>query len=143
MKSETLKLLDEHFRKYPVAKAESLPNDTEIEESQEILGCRFHSDYIEYLKLFGGGTVGSLIVYGLRPTELSGNVWYSVVKVTEHFRDQQWPHADESYVISEDGGGNPFGVTPDGRIMCYDHDVGDYREIAPDFEAFLLKQLSK
>ena len=143
MKSETHDLLNRQFDRCPFTKAEELPTDTEIDQAQITLGCQFHKDYIEFLQVYGGGIVGSLDIYGLRPAEMMGDNWWSVVDLTIHFRQNDYPHTDEWYIISGDGFGNPIGVSNDGKVLCYDFDSGRLYEEAPDFEAFLLKQLSK
>ena len=140
MKNRTIAMLTDEYRRYPFLTAASPPTPKEINDAQETLDVIFHDDYIEFLLTFGGGMVGSLPVYGLRPVEVFGKSW-SVVDVTLRFRRDNWPHTNDSYVISTDGRGNPIGVAPDARLMSYDHDVGDYYEVAEHLEAFIIAQL--
>ncbi len=86
--------------------------------------------------------VGSLPVFGLRPTKVMGERW-SVVEVTRWFRAEGWPETSSWYVISEDGFGNPIGVARDGQVMISDHDVGQTRVLARSFEDVLLQRCFK
>jgi hypothetical protein len=145
MKPETWTRLDRQFADdfaiagQAITVARETPSDQEIAAAAELLGSNFDSDYVAFLKRYGGAIVGSLPVFGLRPVEVMGVVW-SVVDVTRRYRDQEWPGTADWYVISEDGYGNPIGIDSDGQVKVSDHDHGDVATLAPTFEDFLLIQ---
>ncbi|MEZ6046013.1 MAG: SMI1/KNR4 family protein [Planctomycetaceae bacterium] len=140
MKPETLSKLDDQFARWPESRAQETPSVEEIQNAQKTLDCKFHEDYAEFLSRYGGGLVGSLPVYGLRPVEYMGNVW-SVVEVTREFRADDWPGCEDWYVISEDGYGNPIGIDQAGTVLSYNHDRGGLVKWADDFESFLVHLL--
>ena len=143
MNRKTIEALERQFAALPITRATGVPTASEILAASAAIRCKFHEDYVAFLSRFGGAMVGSLPIYGLRPTEVTGEPW-SVVDVTEKFRSQGWPHVDDWYIISDDGFGNPIGVAPDGRVVLTDHDRGFVVSVlAEDFEAFLLKHLSE
>lgn len=137
MNPQTWQTLEQEFAQFPIMRASEVPSDAEIADAAAAIGCTFHDDYVAFLRRFGGATVGSLPVFGLRPARVMGKRW-SVVELTNWFRTQGWPGVDEWYIISEDGFGNPIGLARDGRVMISDHDVGRVSVLANDFEDFLL-----
>ena len=137
MRTETWDRLDSEFSTFPIMRASEVPTDEEIANASAAIGCRFHRDYVEFLQRYGGAMVGSLPVFGLRPAEVMGDRW-SVVVVTEWFRNQEWPGTSDWYLISDDGFGNPIGVAPNGQVMRSDHDVGEIGVLAQNFEDFLM-----
>lgn len=148
MKPETWTLLDRQFAEdeaiagRALSKALEVPSEKEIADAAVAIGCTFDEDYVAFLRRYGGATVGSLPVFGLRPVEVMGKRW-SVVELTKWFREQGWPGVSEWYVISEDGFGNPIGIAKDGRVMISDHDVGNVSVLASDLEDFLLHHCLK
>lgn len=137
MNAQTWKRLNEEFSRFPVMKATDVPSAAEIHEAEQILGCTFSEDYKEFLRRYGGATVGSLPIFGLRPALATGSPWH-IVELTQRYRAQNWPGVDNWYIISEDGFGNPIGIATDGKVMISDHDAGDITVLAQDFEDFLL-----
>ena len=138
MKTETWDKLDSMFSTYPFMRALEIPTDEEIANASAAVGCRFHRDYVEFLQRYGGAMAGSLPVFGLRPVEVMSKHLWSVVVVTEWFRDQEWPGTSDWYIISNDGFGNPIGVAADGQVMISDHDFGGIDVLANNFEDFLI-----
>jgi len=61
----------------------------------------------------------------------------SVVDLTNHFRKQQWPGAENWVVFSMDQGGNPIGLDADGRVWLSDRDCCQIVAICQTFEEFL------
>ena len=143
MNPDTWQRLDQHFAEVEkhagrtLTRASEVPGEDEISRAASELNCTFDDDYVAFLRRYGGATVGSLPVFGLRPVEVMGEPW-SVVHVTQQFRRQGWPGTDQWYVISDDGFGNPIGIAADGRVMISDHDAGQISPLASDFEDFLL-----
>lgn len=143
MNPRTSERLEQQFATLPITVASEVPSEDEITASALAIGCSFHEDYVDFLRRYGGAMVGSLPVFGLRPVEVMGNDWWSVVELTRRFREQGWPGVNEWYVISDDGFGNPIGVARDGRVMISDHNFGGVSVLATDFEDFLLHHCLK
>jgi hypothetical protein len=120
-----------------LTRASDVPSDGEISRAAQQLDCTFTDDYIAFLRRYGGATVGSLPIFGLRPVEVTGEPW-SVVAATQIFRQEALPGTEDWYVISNDGYGNPIGIARDGRVMIVDHDAGGLSVLADSFEDFLL-----
>jgi hypothetical protein len=142
MNAETWQTLEREFAMFPIMRASDLPSDQEITEAAAAIACSFHQDYSAFLRRFGSAMVGSLPVFGLRPAKVMGKRW-SVVELTNWFRQQGWPAIADWYIISEDGFGNPMGIAPDGRVMISDHDVGYVSIVAENFEDFLVNRCLK
>jgi hypothetical protein len=139
MKESTWEQLDEEFNRFPIMRSEPTTIE-EVQAAAERVGRPFHSDYSDFLRRYGGAIVGAYPIFGLRQAEAMGNAFWSVVDVTNRFRTDGWAGTSEWYVISMDGGGNPIGVSSDGKVWISDHDAGEVTVIAPDFETFLLRQ---
>jgi len=137
MTTDTVERLDEQFANFPISRADSGASDEEIEEAAEQIGVQFSSDYIEFLRMYGGAIVGPYPVFGVRRVEIMDVDLWSVVAVTRHFRSQQVPGCDGWAVISEDHASNPVGLDRDGAIWIYDHDFGGITPLARDFEEYV------
>ncbi len=141
MKPETYKLLDDGYNKFPEGRAEVVPTRNDIRDAEIVLGVSFHDDYIDFLLRYGADYVGANSIYGLRPSEEMDIAW-SVIEQTHFYRNDNWPYVKKWYVISDDGFGNPIGISPDGHVMSYDHDRGQLYEVAINFEIFLTELLN-
>lgn len=138
MREETWARLEGEFAQFPVMRAEPATSQ-EVAAAAQALGRNFHDDYAEFLRRYGGATVGSYPVFGIRVAEVMGNR-DTVVEMTRRFQAQGWPGTSEWYIISMDGAGNPIGVSQDGKVWISDHDVGEVSVIANDFEDFLVRR---
>jgi len=143
MNPNTWKRIDDDFADVErlagrrLTRALVLPTDDEIARAALELGCTFVDDYVTFLRRYGGATVGGSEIYGLRPVEGMGVEW-SVVMVTQRFRQDRFPGTEDWYVISDDGYGNPIGIARDGRVMISDHDTGTISVLENSFEEFLV-----
>ena len=54
---ETMNLLIKYFQDEPELKGIPASNE-EIKHAENILGIKFHDDYIEFIKKFGGASAG-------------------------------------------------------------------------------------
>jgi cell wall assembly regulator SMI1 len=136
MTDETWEGLEQLFRAFPILKAEPVPM-SEIEAASSELQCPFPQDYRDFLRRYGGAVVGPVPIFGLRRLEsIAANQW-SVVTMTQFVRSQNWPGVAKWLIISMDLAGNPIGIAADGTVWIADHDGGDPRPIAEDFEMFV------
>jgi hypothetical protein len=134
MKEETWKILEVEFQRSPILRAGGV-SDEEIDAASEGIGITFPDDYREFLRRYGGATVGAYHIVGLRQSETMSNG--SVTSVNNDFRIKGWPGIESWLIISVDHGGNPIGFAPDGQIWISDHDFGIVKPIAQDFEDFI------
>lgn len=113
-------------------------DDAVIDAGQKQLGVVFDSDYVEFLKAFGGSFVG-IPVYGFSNSRMLEDL--TVVEITERFRSDGWPVLESSYVFSMDMQGNPIIQGADGTVSTYDHDAGEIRGLANSFAELILSVL--
>ena len=86
---------------------------------------------------YGAGFAGAYPIYGLRPVELMGDDFWSVVAVTNEFRSQGVPGTDRWIVFSDDQACNPVGMDKDGKVWIHDHDFGGIALLENSFEDYL------
>ncbi len=140
MQAVTWNKLEEQFAEFPFMKATSV-SEKEVEESERKLGVQFVSDYKEFVLRYGGAIVVSLPIYGVRQAEPMDDEFWSVCVVTMHYRREGWPLDECLYVISSDHAGNPIGIDSVGKVVSYDHDLGEEILIAESFEKYLMQCL--
>ena len=109
----------------------------ELLKAEKVLGVKFADDYKELVQKYGGAVVGPFPIYGLRHAGPMDDHLWSIVDVTMQYRNEGWPETQESYIVSSDHAGNPIAITKNGRVVSYDHDVGELVDIADSFECFL------
>ncbi len=143
MNAEFLKKLDIHMHELPGLYG-GVCTDEEIQDAENELGLHFDKSYLDFLRKYGGGGVGSHYIYGLKKISLMGDDLWSVIQNTNFFKNEQkWPDIDDWYIISDDGRGNPIGCKPDGSVWLSDHDAGfEQVKLADSFEEFLHKLLT-
>lgn len=142
MKTKFLNKLDVHMHELEGLYGGQC-TDSEIRLAELQLLVNFCDGYKEFLRLYGGGIVGSYFIYGLKKQLSMGKDFYSVVQNTNFYKNtQKWPCIEDWYIVSDDGRGNPIGCKPDGSVWLSDHDA-DFEQVklADDFEEFLEKIL--
>ncbi len=143
MNADTLTKLHEEFDSFPNMVAESTPTDDEIRQASEELGIPFSDDYVEFLRKYGGGMVGAYPIFGLRPVSVMGKERWSVVHVTNLYRQRDVPGTDRWVVMSEDHAGNPVGFDANGFVWTHDHDFGGVTQLAHSFEDYVREHCLK
>lgn len=115
-------------------------SEEEIEAAQQELGIRFHEDYVQFIRTFGGAYIG-LPVYAFSNGSSIGN--RTIVDMTLYFREElkeQPPFAEllpTSYVVSMDGLGDPIIIDQAGKVfLCFPHS-GEIKLLAESFEALI------
>lgn len=140
MSDETWRLLDEDhagFEELARGRGEPVSED-ELKAAMAELGLVFPPAYRDFLLRLGAATVGSLHVWGLRPTGVSDAL---LLDQNRFYRNQSWPGIDDWIIISDDGAGNPIGIDPCGRVLRSDHNVGFSVDVlANTFEEFVRQQ---
>lgn len=142
MNLATIQRLDELFGDMPILRGGEVLA-SEIDSAERCVGVRFAPDYREFLMRYGGAMVGSLPVLGLRRAEVMGDDMFSVVDVTNRFRDDGWESAGIWVIISMDLSGNPIGLTSTGEVWVSDHDARETRMVAATFEDFVVQLLDE
>lgn len=136
MNSNTWEALDAHFAEFPGSRAVGVP-DLEIQEASQALGVPFPEGYIDFLRRYGGGHVGSYAVAGLRRWDFAANDNWSIINQTAHFRAQEWPGTARWAIFSGDGFGNPIGFDETGCVWLSDHDYGEIVGLELTFEGWI------
>lgn len=142
MTPDTINRLNTELASSPILIAKSLPTELEIEKAAQELGIPFTNDYVEFLQKFGGAVVGAFPIFGLRPVPVMGKSW-SVLEMTNWYRQQSIPEANKWVVFSEDHAGNPVGFDESGVVWTYDHDFGGTTRLMNSFEDYLRKRCLK
>lgn len=137
MKDEVIALMSLKLDESPVLRAESLPSENEISDAETELGIPFGTDYRQFLLQFGGAMIGPYPIFGLRPVEVMGDNYWSVVDVTKRYRKDEIPGTNEWIVFSEDHSGNPVGFDQMGVIWTHDHDFDGIRRVCDSFEEYV------
>jgi hypothetical protein len=140
---DTLASIEKERDRFPNCFAESVPSQGEIETASSELGIAFNEDYIEFLTVFGGGIVGAYPIFGLRPVSVMGTARWSVLDVTNEYRQQTVPGVNSWIVFSEDHAGNPVGMDSDGVVWTHDHDFGGISRLYDNFESYITDQCLK
>lgn len=136
------KELEKYFQEDPTERVESVP-DQEINLAEKQLGVQFSEGYKKFVSLYGGAGLGSKLVYGLRHQENMDCKIFSVVDVTNFYREQGWPDTENWYVVSDDFDGNPIGIDPEGKVWLSDHNSGfELVKIADSFEELVHRLLT-
>jgi hypothetical protein len=117
-------------------------SNDELRELSDALGYTLPSEYESFIRRYGGAMVGSLPIYGVRPSEVMGDR-DTVVEVNRRFREDQWPGVGGWLIISVDGSGNPLGLATDGRLMVSNLDSNTILAWASSFDDFLVQQLDE
>ncbi|MGM1050209.1 MAG: SMI1/KNR4 family protein [Bacillota bacterium] len=129
----------------------------EIKNAEKMLNVKFNDQYIEFIKLFGGA-YGGLTISAFNNGDLIGKS--TVVDLTLKFRrifEEEIFDFDgiefegesvefllkNSYVISDDGSGNPILMNEHGGIFIFLHDSGEVELLYNSLEELLIETYSK
>lgn len=137
-------MLAEEMDMFPEDFSGRVEDISRVKSAEEALGVVFSDGYRKFITEFGSATFPGHIVYGLDPLEDMGKEALNIVEQTFFYRiHQKWPNIEGWYIISEDGGGNPIGITPDGQVWLSDHNAGFERVLlARSFEGFIYRLLT-
>lgn len=113
--------------------------DKEIIEAEKELNVKFHDDYIDFIKLFGGSYAG-IDIYAFNNNEMMSND--TVVDLTKSFRkdyenDYRSKIINKSYVFSFDDMGNPIMINENEYIIIFYHDSDEYEILTKSFSLFI------
>jgi hypothetical protein len=136
--SSIWKLLEGYYSASSLSQAGSV-DVAAVRKAEKVLGLVFPAGYKKYLQTYGGGGIESFFIYGLRQqAEMGDNLWSVIQNTNFYKREQEWPGIEDWVVISDDGRGNPIGLTPRGEVWLSDHDSGfEQIKLADSFEEFL------
>lgn len=138
MKEELMERLQRFLGREDKASLTGTPaGDEQITAAERLLDVSFDSDYIEYIKTFGGAYAG-FPVHAFENGSLMGKE--TVVELTLDYREQFRGTAtaaeqilQSGYVISIDGSGDPIAIATTGEVyICY-HDSGETNMLAGSF----------
>lgn len=103
-------------------------SDEQVVCAEQELGVKFSPDYIDFVKNLGKAYAGIMIV------ALDGDE--NVVSWTKSLREVH-DEVINTYVISDDGAGNPIMINSKGEIEIYYHDSGEREILASSLEQFI------
>ncbi|MBM3846553.1 MAG: SMI1/KNR4 family protein [Verrucomicrobia bacterium] len=141
MRSDTIATLESEFGEFQRSRAEGVPQE-EIDAAARLLGLLFPDDYQEFLRRYGGAVVGPYEIFGLRKAKAMGNL-FSVVEATNEFRTCEIPETMNWLIVSGDHSGNWVGITPEGAVKKWDHDFGEFVDLADSFESYIRRVCSE
>ncbi len=137
---ETMNLLIKYFQDYPELKGIPASSE-EIKHAENILGIKFHDDYIEFIKKFGGASVG-LDIHAFNNSTLIGKE--TVIELTQGFQKLLELHEqpmNKLYAISDDGSGNPILMDQQGHIFIYYHDSSEMEMLYESLDSLFKETL--
>ncbi|MFD2909201.1 SMI1/KNR4 family protein [Flavobacterium ardleyense] len=113
--------------------------DLEIINAETILNVKFHSDYKEFIKKFGGSYAG-IPIYAFKNNEMLSSD--TVIDLTKNFRqdyheDRRSNIINKSYVISFDDMGNPIMIDKDENMIIFYHDSDGYAILTNSFASLI------
>ncbi|EPY08598.1 SMI1 / KNR4 family protein [Paenibacillus alvei TS-15] len=129
----------------------------EIKNAEKMLNVKFNDQYVQFIKLFGGA-YGGLTISAFNNGDLIGKS--TVVDLTLKFRmifkeeiydfngiEFEGESVEfllkNSYVISDDGSGNPILMNERGEIFIFLHDSGEVELLYYSLEELLIETYSK
>ena len=139
---ETMNLLIKYFQDYPELKG-ILASSEEIKYAENILRIKFHDDYIEFIKKFGGASAG-LDIHAFHNSTLIGKE--TVIELTQGFQKllelhEQPMNKNKLYAISDDGSGNPILMDQQGHIFIYYHDSSEMEMLYESLDSLFKETL--
>jgi len=115
--------------------------DNEIKDAEIRLNVKFDTQYIDFIKIFGGAFCG-IAIHAFGNGDMIGDE--TVIELTQRFRKYTPNLSSElisSYVISDDGAGNPLLISRNGHILIYFHDSGETEVLHTTFNDLLNQAL--
>ena len=143
MNLETITKLEQYFNENPNLMGTPV-KDIDIISAQNNLGIKFNSDYIYFLKKYGGASAG-IDIYSISSTSNStilGNE--NVIDQTICLWNEYSSHDNflkTLYVISDDGSGNPILMHPNGEIFIFYHDDFTIQKLYSNLEELFQQSL--
>lgn len=135
--------LDAFFEEYVELRGLPATSD-QINEAQKLLNVQFNEQYINFIKRFGGAFAG-ISIHAFSNESLIGKA--TVVDLTLKFRDTYGESVPRelrnSYVISDDGSGNPILMDMAGKITIYFHDSGESELLYNSLQELLASTILK
>lgn len=137
MKDNTLKLLEEFFKKNSIAKGKPTTL-IEIEDAESELNLKFDKDFILFQMLYGGSYVKDIAIYGLYNTELLGDNDITFLSLTKTYRQSENACKD-LLIINEDFYGNFIALNIQGQVIEINFDYDEKNILANTFEEYILQ----
>jgi hypothetical protein len=133
LSDETKSQMKAHVESLPKSLQEALATEDDIHQFELDFG-KIPDEFRWFLLNCGSGIIGSERLDGIKALTKSHKKFRA-----ESVNPNGWKLKD-FFLIGWDGSGNLFGIeTRTGKVVTEDHNFGGIHEIAPSFEAFLLK----
>lgn len=118
MKKELIERLGLFLRKHDMI--DTPATEEQILYAEQELGVKFSPDCIDFIRNFGKAYAGMMI------NAVAGAE--NVIDDTKSLREVH-PEVTDTYVISDDGSGNPIMINTKGELVVYYHDSDTELEI--------------
>ncbi len=102
--------------------------DEQIEQAEKELGIKFNADYIDFIKHFGSAYAG-IDIYAFEGNE-------TVISCTRDLRTSH-PEIVDTYVVADDGEGNPIMLNAKGEVLIYYHNDEESEVLASSLEKYI------
>ena len=142
MTAETWNIIESDFNEWPDTRGGEV-SAVEFDCAFAFVRSPFDTDYREFVLRHGGGEVGSWRIFGLRLAPSMGphaSGADTAPRLTEAFRQVNWPHVADWLVFATDGAGYPVGFTPAGSVARAAGDTGEVHWLENGFEQFVRKR---
>lgn len=139
MRAKILEAINLEYEMYPEAfGGPTSVND--ILQAENELNVILPEDFKQFIRTYGSGAVGEIIVLGLKEAELVSTP--SFVTESLRFRNELPDGYSKFVTVGIDGAGNPIGYNyPNIEIIKFDFDFGGEIKIADNFEEYLDKAI--
>ncbi|EAE5922248.1 SMI1/KNR4 family protein [Listeria monocytogenes] len=135
--------LEEFYKQHSGLKGQPATEE-QIHEAEKILDVQFNKQYIHFIKQFGGA-FGGISIHAFNNGSLIGKA--TVIDLTLKFRkiygETISKELSESYVVSDDGSGNPILMDTAGKITIYYHDSGESELLYDSLQELLTLTMQK
>lgn len=143
MNLEIMTKLEQYFNENPNLKGTPV-KEADIISAQNNLGIKFNSDYIYFLKKYGGASAG-MDIYSVSSTSNSSIIGNENVIEQTIYLWNEYSHHDNFlrnlYVISDDGSGNPILMHSNGEIFIFYHDDFTIQKLYSNLEELFQQSL--
>ncbi|MBB6275013.1 SMI1/KNR4 family protein [Porphyromonas circumdentaria] len=138
MKQELMNRLVAFFGKNPTLLGEPA-TDEQIADAEKKLGVVMDKDYKEFIQNFGGAYAGIAIHAFSNGTSIGNE---TIVDLTIKARNLFFNttlsvELNESFVIADDGAGNPIAIISNGQVVLFDYDTEKRQVVSNSFDEFI------
>jgi cell wall assembly regulator SMI1 len=138
MNQALIKRVSDFLDKNPTLKGKPATNE-EMARAEKELEVTLDKDYKEFIQQFGGAYAGIAIHAFSNGSSVGNETIIDLTKLNRKLanHNEVFPEINQSYVIADDGSGNPIAISPKGEIVLFDYDTEEQKILAANFETFI------